>query len=628
VVALTGEQRWQAERIVRTECAWAFNATHADGIADAARELPDMMMRWTEQCDDASGAPLDDRVGVDSIALHGQLAKPGGVFTMPPTSLVPDKSGKTDVPLGLVGMMWAHPPNRPNDRAVLAPWRPHWGVPGWTWDGSGRVPYEVREAEPIVQAPVEPLEVQVPTEPVEPLVTPTPEDHIDAVSREVRLDIEDKKVEAEGQVEYWQVMVDQRRVAATEAEGRKAEVDARLAEGKFGVFGKKGWIEEQARLEAAVDEARERVKSAEQSLELKKWRVEDLKTDAKAVEESEYYKTKISYAKARETNLERWSSMPPDWQEMSQAGQEAFAAGTATPKQQRVIREELNRMAAANGLRSSDFDLPDARKITVDPTIPFGGFHNWDGAIVIRTPLSLKSELATAVSDGTVGKVKEAFRDDGFRNIVEQQNVLVKRSNAIGFPRSFEERKALDTLVMERRHLDDVLYDKYPDQREAVRKVTAAIESADTLVHEMLHGHSPIERGAYRGSARVVEEVSNSLATTSVIRNAVGVERGSPLEATFLNNAGYKKATEAVLTDVRSALTSSGVTLDEEQVRVLVEESSMDYKRDHRKIHTTPEDAVKGFSRKIAERAKLPEASHKAFIMKMGDSFVAAEQHL
>jgi hypothetical protein len=133
---------YQGERIARTEIAWAYNAGHADGIADAARELPDLWMRWSEHVDDVGYEPLDDRVAVDSEAMHGQVAAPGSEFVMPPTN----RKGE-DVPADLVGKRWPHPPNRPNDRAVLAPWRPHWGVPGWVWRRGRRVDVRAELAE-------------------------------------------------------------------------------------------------------------------------------------------------------------------------------------------------------------------------------------------------------------------------------------------------------------------------------------------------------------------------------------------------------------------------------------------------------------------------------------------------
>lgn len=123
---------WQAERIVRTEQAWAYNATHASALEDAAEDFPDMMLRWTEHVSDDTGRPLDTRVGHDSVVMHGQLATPGGLFTMPTDP---------NVHKSLWGQSWSHPPNRPNDRATLQPWRPHWGIPGWTLVGNRKVPY-------------------------------------------------------------------------------------------------------------------------------------------------------------------------------------------------------------------------------------------------------------------------------------------------------------------------------------------------------------------------------------------------------------------------------------------------------------------------------------------------------
>lgn len=140
ITEVVGGEWWRAERITRTELAWTFNATHADGISAIAEELPDMMMRWSEYVDDTTGEPLDDRVAVDSIAMHGQLAPPGGRFTMPPSAPHAAADGTTAVPDALVGVAWYHPPNRPNDRAVLAPWRPGWGISGWLWRGGRRVP--------------------------------------------------------------------------------------------------------------------------------------------------------------------------------------------------------------------------------------------------------------------------------------------------------------------------------------------------------------------------------------------------------------------------------------------------------------------------------------------------------
>lgn len=127
---IASDQWWQVERTVRTENSVAFNTTQHTAMKELAKDIPGLMMRWTELISDITGAPFDDRVGKDSMVLHGQVARPGQLFVMPPHPLAPSK---------MVGKKWAHPPNRPNDRAVLTPWAPGKGVVAWQWVGERRV---------------------------------------------------------------------------------------------------------------------------------------------------------------------------------------------------------------------------------------------------------------------------------------------------------------------------------------------------------------------------------------------------------------------------------------------------------------------------------------------------------
>lgn len=129
-IAETADIQWyQAERIVRTEQAYAYNAAQKTAMVELTDDMPDLMIRWVEHVDD-SGNPLDDRVADDSIAMHGQVTKPGGLFRMPNA---PGVSAK------MVGRTWSHPPNRPNDRATIQPWRPGWGIPAYRMVGMRRV---------------------------------------------------------------------------------------------------------------------------------------------------------------------------------------------------------------------------------------------------------------------------------------------------------------------------------------------------------------------------------------------------------------------------------------------------------------------------------------------------------
>lgn len=121
---------WQAERIVVTDTAKAFNSAHADGIVEAGKDLRDLKKRWTELVDDATGQPFDNRVGKDSLVLHGQVTAMDGVFVMPPDPTVHRS---------FWNQTYRESPNRPNDRSVTMPWRPGYKIPGWEWRDGQRV---------------------------------------------------------------------------------------------------------------------------------------------------------------------------------------------------------------------------------------------------------------------------------------------------------------------------------------------------------------------------------------------------------------------------------------------------------------------------------------------------------
>ena len=122
----------------------AFNATQADGIKECADELPDLWLRWSEHVDDDTFEPLDNRVAKDSIIMHGLIARPGEMFrmpiSMPDGSPIPPKVWSRVK--HLADKQWPAPPNRPNDRSCVSPWRPHWGIPAWRLEGGLRVPMQ------------------------------------------------------------------------------------------------------------------------------------------------------------------------------------------------------------------------------------------------------------------------------------------------------------------------------------------------------------------------------------------------------------------------------------------------------------------------------------------------------
>jgi hypothetical protein len=151
----TGAQFWRAERIVRTEMSFAYNAAHMRGLEASRDLLPDMGGRWTERVDDFTGQPLDNRVAADSLVLHGQVARPVGLDAgrLLPDAKQIDTTLGGEAPLGgwemprdnrvnakLWGRRYSQPPNRPNDRSRVVAWRASWGRPGYVVRGGERVP--------------------------------------------------------------------------------------------------------------------------------------------------------------------------------------------------------------------------------------------------------------------------------------------------------------------------------------------------------------------------------------------------------------------------------------------------------------------------------------------------------
>jgi len=91
-----------AERIVRTECASAYNTAGLHATEDANEQLGDMVKILS--------ATFDDRTASDSYAVHGQIRRINEMFDT------------------WYGPM-AAPPARPNDREIVVPHRISWPIP-------------------------------------------------------------------------------------------------------------------------------------------------------------------------------------------------------------------------------------------------------------------------------------------------------------------------------------------------------------------------------------------------------------------------------------------------------------------------------------------------------------------
>lgn len=117
-------QRWRAERIARTEMAYAYGTVQHAGLQELAKEEPAMKRKLI--------ATFDDRTGDDSKELHGQIRAVNEPFEW----VVKNSKG---IPTGQV-VKYMFPPNRPLDREVVIPWKDDWKESAVTAPQEGLTP--------------------------------------------------------------------------------------------------------------------------------------------------------------------------------------------------------------------------------------------------------------------------------------------------------------------------------------------------------------------------------------------------------------------------------------------------------------------------------------------------------
>lgn len=215
------KNRYWAERIVRTEKAYAYNAAGLSSINTMRMtDFPDMQKKIL--------AHFDTRTAADSVGVHGQVRPVHGLFR--------DGAGRE----------YLHPPARPNDRETVVPWRPHWTDLEST-----------ASADPVEQAAV-PVE-QAPEKPPAVLKPSVPKAKLEAAAKKAELKAKAQELKAKAKAQ----------AAAEKAAAEKAKKLelAKAAEAKVQAAAKKKAAEEaaQAKLQAAERRKERRQKAAEKA---------------------------------------------------------------------------------------------------------------------------------------------------------------------------------------------------------------------------------------------------------------------------------------------------------------------------------------------------------------------------
>jgi len=115
-------ERYRAERIVRTEGSYAYHHVGQRSMEELSTEVPNLMKRLV--------TTFDVRTGDDSKALNGQTVKVNEPFIW---------MKKTKH--GIERVAYMAPPNRPQDRETVVPWRQDYhGAPAHSGPVDPRMP--------------------------------------------------------------------------------------------------------------------------------------------------------------------------------------------------------------------------------------------------------------------------------------------------------------------------------------------------------------------------------------------------------------------------------------------------------------------------------------------------------
>lgn len=105
------KQRWRAERIVRTELSHSYGVTKQAAMEVMAKtDVPDLKKKLV--------ATIDNRTGEDSKELNGQVQRVDQPFIWKVRDSKGNLTGKV--------VKYMQPPNRPQDREIVIPWRDGW----------------------------------------------------------------------------------------------------------------------------------------------------------------------------------------------------------------------------------------------------------------------------------------------------------------------------------------------------------------------------------------------------------------------------------------------------------------------------------------------------------------------
>lgn len=247
--------------------------------------------------------------------------------------------------------------------------------------------------------------------------------------------------------------------------------------------------------------------------------------------------------------------------------------------------KSLDRTLARGGLvpsstpNSGTIDVSDDGMVMTSHsgnTINARAFRNWGGSIRLSTKVASEVKAYTEAARGHDPQQLEGALKRHAEALYQHRQKVAKRAGK-KWPQ---------------------IKDKIPNGDAQWKRIGALHKSnaagVRTVVHEVLHGFSPLEASAYRGAAGQVEEVTTEVMARVMSRDLFGIPMIGHAEGSYAHD--IEAATEAI-----RELTGASHERAYEQLQTAAER----FKRREVKV-SRPEDAVWAFANDIGKVTGKP----------------------
>lgn len=182
------------------------------------------------------------------------------------------------------------------------------------------------------------------------------------------------------------------------------------------------------------------------------------------------------------------------------------------------VHHAMDRQISALGLEKSVESADRGKVITksVDELAALGALaaRDWEGRILVASSMQDQMrEFGRTVGNRKIDSVLNEKRDSYNQNRAQSDALYTKRTQTTN--------KKIKQQLMEQEHAhDDEASRAYQDGK----KIQTGAEAMSTMMHETLHGFSPMTRYGYQGHGAQIEEITTEVSTRHLMTKYYGRE--------------------------------------------------------------------------------------------------------